>query len=227
MQGNTHHKPIQIAPSILAADFTQLGAQVREAAAHGAAMFHIDVMDGRFVPNITMGPLVVAALRRVTDLPLDVHLMIVEPERHIESFIQAGADRITIHLEATPNVHRALLLIREAGLKAGIALNPHTPAHSLIDLMPLLDNINVMTVNPGFGGQSFLPETMPKIARLRTMIEETKRPIDLQVDGGINDQTAMSVAQAGATLLVVGSYLFSQERSIEAAMQALLHALHR
>lgn len=160
-------KTIKIAPSILAADFTRLGQQIEEVENAGADLIHIDVMDGRFVPNITMGPLIVEAVRRVTKLPLDVHLMIVEPERHIETFAQAGADRITVHIEASPHLHRTLSYIRESGCKAGVALNPHTPSTTLIDLMHMLDQIIVMTVNPGFGGQKFLPETMPKIARLR------------------------------------------------------------
>jgi len=219
-------KQIKIAPSIIAADFTRLGEQVREAEECGADMIHLDVMDGTFVPNITLGPLVVEAVRRVTTLPLDVHLMIVKPENHIDAFAEAGANHITIHYEATTNVHRALLQIREHGLKPGVAINPHTPAHLLIDLMPFLDIINVMTVNPGFGGQKFLPETTSKIARLRAMIEETKRKdIDLEVDGGINFETARSVAQAGANVLVVGTYLFNTHHTVEHGMESLMEVL--
>lgn len=214
---------LKIAPSILSADFARLGEQVHEAAS--ADMIHIDVMDGRFVPNITMGPLVVEAVRRTTPLFLDVHLMIVEPERHIEAFAQAGADQISIHYEATPNVHRTLLHIRELGLKAGIAINPHTPATALVDLLPLVDIINVMTVNPGFGGQAFIAAMMPKVARLRAMINESTRSIDLEVDGGINDQTATTALQSGANVLVVGSYLFKGETHVEARIKSLREAL--
>lgn len=220
-----HNKQIRIAPSILAADFTRLGEQVQEAEASGAALIHIDVMDGRFVPNISMGPLVVKAVRRVTRLPLDVHLMIVEPERHIDAFVEAGADRITIHYEATSNVHNTLMQIKDGGCKAGIAINPHTPVHLLIDLMSMLDIINVMTVNPGYGGQSFLPETMPKVARLRAMIGDTRRSVDLEVDGGITNETAMTAAQAGANVLVVGSYIFNEQHSVEHGMESLFASL--
>lgn len=212
---------IKIAPSILSADFTRLGEQVREADASGAAMIHIDVMDGRFVPNISMGPLVVGAVRRVTGLPLDVHLMIVEPERHIEAFAKAGADRITIHYEATPNVHSVLTQICALGCKPGIALNPHTPAHLLIDLMHTVDVINVMTVNPGSGGQTLLAETLPKVKRLRAMIRDEGREVDLEVDGGINTETALTAVQAGANVLVVGSYVFSGQHRIEDRMRSL------
>ena len=154
---------ILIAPSILAADFTRLGEQIAAAEAAGADLIHIDVMDGRFVPNITMGPMIAAAARRSTKLPLDVHLMIVEPEKYVQAFAQAGASRISVHIEAAPNLHRLLGLIHEQGCKAGVAVNPHTPANALSEVMGLLDIVLVMTVNPGFGGQHFLPETLPKI----------------------------------------------------------------
>ena len=205
---------ICIAPSILAADFTQLGQQIREAEQGGGDLIHIDVMDGRFVPNITLGPLVVSAARRVTRLPLDVHLMIVEPDHHIEAFAQAGADRITVHVEANPNLHRTLMFIRELGCKAGVAVNPHSPAGAVSEIMPLLDNILVMTVNPGFGGQRFQPEIMPKLAQIRAMIEQTGRDIDLSVDGGIDPSTAPTVVEHGANVLVAGSAIFNQKRSI-------------
>lgn len=216
---------IKIAPSILAADFTRLGEEVQAVTEHGADMIHIDVMDGRFVPNLSMGAMVAEAVNRVTDVPLDVHLMVYEPERHIDAFLKAGADIITVHLEATPNVHRALMQILEAGCKAGIALNPHTPAHDLIDLMPMVDLINVMTVNPGFGGQHFIEGMKSKIARIRAMIGDTRREIDLEVDGGINYETAMAAAQAGANVLVVGSYLFKHADGIKAGMASLTDVL--
>lgn len=212
---------IQIAPSILAADFTRLGDQVQQADAAGADLIHIDVMDGRFVPNITMGPLVVEAVRRVTNLPLDVHLMIVEPERYIDAFADAGASNITVHIEASPNLHRTLQHIQDRGCRAGVAINPHTPASALGELMYMIDSINVMTVNPGFGGQTFITEMTSKIARLRAMSGDAKRFIDIEVDGGINEQTAMTAAQAGANILIVGSAIFNTHATIEENMSAM------
>ena len=219
------HKPILIAPSILAADFTRLGEQVKDAEQAGAAMIHIDVMDGRFVPNITMGPLVVEAVRRVTDLPLDVHLMIVEPERYVDAFAQAGASRITVHIEASPNLHRTLQMIHAAECGAGVAINPHTPASAVAPVLPMLDVVNVMTVNPGFGGQSFLHETMSKVARLRAMLGDMHSNADIEVDGGINADTAMSAAQAGANILVAGSAVFNPAYSVKEGIERLLDAL--
>ncbi len=218
------HKTIKIAPSILAADFTRLGEQVEEVTQAGASLIHIDVMDGRFVPNITMGPMVVEAVSRATDLPLDVHLMIVEPERYIDAFVQAGASNITVHLEASPNLHRTIQQIKNSGCQAGVAINPHTPAYALSEIIHMVDIINVMTVNPGFGGQTFIPETRSKIARLRAMIGDARRYVDIEVDGGINVETAMAAAQAGANVLVVGSALFN-ENSVEHNMSTLKHAL--
>lgn len=217
-------RPI-IAPSILSADFTRLGEQIREAEQAGAGYIHIDVMDGRFVPNITMGPLVVAAARRVTALPLDVHLMIVEPERHIEAFAQAGADIISVHAEVSPNLHRTLQMIRGLGCRAGVAVNPHTPASAVSEVLSIADLLLVMTVNPGFGGQEFLPEMMAKVTRLRAMIGEASQSIDLEVDGGINSQTARAAVQAGATILVAGSSVFNESHSVQHEMDALREAL--
>ncbi|MAS36217.1 MAG: ribulose-phosphate 3-epimerase [Anaerolineaceae bacterium] len=216
---------VRIAPSILAADFTRLGEQVAEAEASGGDLIHIDVMDGRFVPNITMGPLVVEAARRSTSLPLDVHLMIVEPERYIADFADAGADRITVHIEASPNLHRTLQSIHAAGCAAGVALNPHTPAASLSEIMHMVDVILVMTVNPGFGGQSFLAEILPKIRQLRTMIVDSGRQIDLGVDGGIDTTTVQQVVAAGADVLVAGSSIFSKQFSVQHGIQQLQAAL--
>lgn len=212
---------IKIAPSILAADFTRLGEQVRDADQAGADWIHIDVMDGRFVPNITMGPLVVEAVKRVTSLPLDVHLMIVEPERYIDAFAQAGADHITVHIEASPNFHRTVQTIHEAGCKAGVAINPHTSATALTEMMPFIDIINVMTVNPGFGGQAFIAQTMSKIADLRAMVGDIRRDIFIEVDGGINAETASSAIQAGADVLVVGSAIFSDDYSVQAGVDKI------
>ncbi len=210
---------IRIAPSILAADFTRLGAQIHDAEAAGADWIHVDVMDGRFVPNITMGPVVLAAARRSTQLPLDVHLMMIEPDHLLEAFAQAGATRISVHWEACPNLHRTLQTIKELGCAAGVAINPQTPAAFLSEILPLLDVILVMTVNPGFGGQTFLPETLPKIRALRAMIGD--RRIDLAVDGGINHETIPAVIEAGADLLVVGSALFGTQQPVSDAMAAL------
>lgn len=216
----------RIAPSILSADFTRLGEQVRAAEDAGAGLIHIDVMDGRFVPNITMGPLVVQAVRRVTRLPLDVHLMIVEPERHVARFAEAGADWISVHVEAGPHLHRTLMTIHELGCRAGVAINPHTPAAALSEVMHMIELVNVMTVNPGFGGQSFLTETLPKIERLRAMIVASGRDIDIEVDGGINTQTVAAVVQAGANVLVAGSSVFNPDFSVQAGIDALRAALN-
>ena len=201
-------RPLKIAPSILAADFARLGEEVKAAERAGADWIHVDVMDGSFVPNITMGALVVRALRDVTTLPLDVHLMVIQPERHIGVFAEAGARSISVHYEATTNIHRALMQINDAGCCAGIAINPHTTADSLVHLLPRVDLVNVMTVNPGFGGQSYLPEMSAKIARLREMIDQSGRGVDIEVDGGINGDTAREVIQAGANVLVMGTSLF-------------------
>jgi ribulose-phosphate 3-epimerase len=215
--------PIRIAPSILSADFTRLGEQVREAEAAGGALIHIDVMDGRFVPNITMGPLVVAAVRRVTSLPLDVHLMIVEPDHLLAEFASAGATAITVHWEACPNLHRTLQAIKQLGRRVGVALNPHTPAGLLSEVMHMVDEINVMTVNPGFGGQQFLPETLPKIRQLRQMAGA--RAIDIEVDGGINVETAAAVVEAGANVLIAGNAVFNSQHSVREGIDALRRAV--
>lgn len=199
-----------IAPSILAANFARLGDEVRAAQDAGADLIHIDVMDGRFVPNLSFGLPIVEAVRRVTSLPLDVHLMIVEPERWIERFATAGASRITVHIEACAHLHAALTSIRAVGCGAGVALNPHTPAALLGEVMGVIDNVIVMTVNPGFGGQPFLRETLPKIAALRGMIDSGGRAIDLTVDGGITPETATLTRQAGANVFVAGSAVFNK-----------------
>ncbi len=213
----------KIAPSILSADFAQLGIQVKEAIEHGADQIHIDVMDGRFVPNISMGALVVSALRPHTTLPLDVHLMIVEPERHIESFAKAGADIITVHLEASPNLHRTLQYIRDLGVKSGVAINPHTPADHIAEVLHMVDNIIVMTVNPGFGGQAFLPEMMPKVTLLRERLQG--RNVDITVDGGIDDETIAVAKDAGANVFVAGSAIFNAPEGIGQALSRLKSAI--
>ncbi|MBZ0310475.1 MAG: ribulose-phosphate 3-epimerase [Anaerolineae bacterium] len=208
---------IKLAPSILAADFTRLGEQIREAETSGADWIHIDVMDGRFVPNISFGALVVEAARRVTSLPLDVHLMIVEPEQQLEKMAKAGADSISVHVETCPHLHSTLQHIKKLGLKAGVALNPHTPAVMIQEVLPLLDEILVMTVNPGAGGQAFLPETMPKLQQLRQMAGT----IDILVDGGIDADTVSTVVAHGANVLVAGSSVFGTAQGVRAGIHTL------
>jgi ribulose-phosphate 3-epimerase len=197
---------IKIAPSILSADFAALGADIARVESAGADQLHVDVMDGRFVPNITIGPPVVAAVRKRTRLPLDVHLMIVEPERYISEFVAAGADMVTIHLEACTHLQRALAQIRELGAKAGVALNPSTPASALEYVLDDLDLVLVMSVNPGFGGQSFIPSAHRKIREVRRLLGA--RPVDVSVDGGVKAGLAKSLAEDGASVLVAGSAIF-------------------
>jgi len=199
---------VRIAPSILASDFARLGEEVRAVEAAGADLVHVDVMDGRFVPNITVGPPIVSALRKVTKLPLDVHLMIVEPERYIDEFARAGADSITVHLEASAHLHRLVQQIRHAGKKAAVALNPHSSLDGLEVVLPDLDMVLVMSVNPGFGGQQFIEAVVPKIRALRAAIDRRKLAVAIEVDGGIDAETAPVVVAAGATVLVAGSAVF-------------------
>lgn len=205
---------IKIAPSILSADFARLGEQVREAEAGGADWLHIDVMDGHFVPNISIGPLVVAALRPVTQLPLDVHLMISNPDRYLADFAQAGADRITVQVETCPHLHRTVEAIKELGLKAGVTLNPTTSLTTLEEILPYVDLALIMSVNPGFGGQSYIPSSTLKIQRLRQMLDLLGSPAELQVDGGVKAENAAEVVAAGATVLVAGSAVFNKTMSV-------------
>ncbi|MGD8860236.1 MAG: ribulose-phosphate 3-epimerase [Myxococcales bacterium] len=213
-------RPLRIAPSILSADFARLGDEVRTAVQAGADWVHVDVMDGHFVPNITIGPLVVKALRAVTDVTLDVHLMIAEPERYVEDFAAAGADVITVHEEASTHLHRTLQQIRATGTRAGVSLNPHTPEDSLRYVLDQLDLVLVMSVNPGFGGQAFIPQVLPKLQRLRAMIDEAGLDVDLEVDGGVKPGTARQVIEAGADVLVAGSAVFNQD-DYAAAIEAI------
>jgi ribulose-phosphate 3-epimerase len=201
-------KPVRIAPSILSADFARLGDEVRAIEAAGADWVHIDVMDGHFVPNISMGPVVVKALRPMTALPFDVHLMISPVDPYLDAFAEAGADTITVHPEAGPHIHRSLQHIKSLGKRAGVVLNPGTPAKMLDYLLDLVDLVLVMSVNPGFGGQSFIPSQLRKIEAIRTMIDKSGRDIDLEVDGGIDPETARQAIAAGADALVAGTATF-------------------
>jgi ribulose-phosphate 3-epimerase len=202
---------IKIAPSILAADFAKLGQEVQEVEKAGADWIHIDVMDGHFVPNITMGPIVVDALRPLTKLPLDVHLMIENPDRYIEDFAKAGADYITVHVEACPHLHRTIQLIRSFGVKPGVVLNPHTPVDTIQHVLEDIDLVLFMTVNPGFGGQKFIHSVVPKVAQLAEIIKQRGLSVDIQIDGGINEETIVSCAKAGANVFVAGSAIFGKE----------------
>ena len=201
-------KPVRIAPSILSADFASLGADIGTIIKAGADWVHVDVMDGHFVPNITIGPAVVKAIRKVTNAPFDVHLMISPIDPYIEDFAAAGSDIITAHIEAGPHIHRTLQYIRSLGKKAGVSLNPSTPASSICHILDIVDLVLVMTVNPGFGGQSFIEGQLAKISEIRQMIDETGRDIDLEVDGGINMETAKQAISAGADVLVAGTAVF-------------------
>jgi ribulose-phosphate 3-epimerase len=212
-----------IAPSILSADFTQLGKQVREIEAGGADWVHLDIMDGRFVPNISFGPVVVRAVRQLTKMPLDAHLMIADPDRFIEAFASAGADRITVHVETCQHLHRTVQAIKALGVKAGVTLNPATPLAAVADILPFVDLLLIMTVNPGFGGQKFIPGSLRRIENAAAMIRDTKREIRLQVDGGVEPANASKIVAAGAGVLVAGNAVFSQ-RNIPAAIRRLRKA---
>ncbi len=216
---------IKLAPSILSADFSRLGEQVAEAAKAGADYIHVDVMDGQFVPQITIGAPVVAAVRRWTNLPLDVHLMINTPERQIEQFANAGANIITVHIEACPHIHRVLQAIKQMGVKAGVSLNPGTPVSAVSEVLYLLDLVMVMTVNPGFGGQAFISEMLGKIAQVRAELDSRGLSAELEVDGGINARSAARVVQAGATVLVAGAAVFSPGQTVAQAMGKLRASL--
>jgi len=216
---------VKLAPSILSADFSRLGEQVAEATKAGADYIHVDVMDGHFVPQITIGAPVVAAVRKWTDLPLDVHLMIEAPEQQIDQFAQAGADIITVHVEVCPHIHQLVQAIKKLGVKAGVSLNPETPATAVSEILPSLDLLLVMTVNPGFGGQTFIESTLDKIAYLRAELDKKGLPAELEVDGGINAEVAPRVVRAGARVLVAGAAVFNSEQTVNEALGKLRASL--
>lgn len=201
---------VKIAPSILSADFAKLGEEIKDVERGGADYIHVDVMDGHFVPNITIGPLIVEAIRPVTKLPLDVHLMIENPDQYIEAFAKAGADYLTVHVEACKHLHRTLNYIKSFGVKAGVVLNPATPVEMIQHVLEDVDMVLFMTVNPGFGGQKFIPAVLPKIKQLKEMIDSKGLNIEIEVDGGVNPETARLCVEAGATVLVAGSAVYNQ-----------------
>ncbi|HWR05240.1 ribulose-phosphate 3-epimerase [Sporomusa sp.] len=208
--------PIKVAPSILSADFSRLGDEIIKIEQAGADWVHIDVMDGHFVPNLTFGPPVIAAIRKVTKLPFDVHLMITNPQDLIEPFVKAGADIITVHAETAPHLHRLIQTIKEQGKKAGVSLNPSTPLSIVEEVLGDIDMVLIMSVNPGFGGQKFIPGAIDKITRLRDMLTARKLTVDIEVDGGINAATAREVTAAGANILVAGSAVYGAPNIAEA-----------
>ncbi len=206
---------VKIAPSILSADFTRLCEHIREAEAGGADWIHVDVMDGHFVPNITIGPLIAAAAKRSTSLPIDVHLMIEKPERYLAAFAEAGADYLTVHVETSPHLHRTVQQIRELGVRPGVTLNPATSVDTLAEILPYVDLVLVMSVNPGFGGQSYIPTSTDKIARIRRMLDARGLDhVELQVDGGVAPDTVGEVVGAGATCFVAGSAVYNARASV-------------
>lgn len=202
---------VKIAPSILSADFLKLGEEIKAAEAAGADMLHVDIMDGHFVPNITIGPSIVKSIRKITSLPLDVHLMIEEPDKYLRDFIKAGADYLTVHYEASVHLHRTIQRIKESGIKAGVSLNPATPIWSLEHILPDADIALLMSVNPGFGGQDFIPQIIDKIKTLKNLLREKGFPTLIEVDGGVKLENAADIISAGADILVMGSAFFNSE----------------
>ncbi|MDQ0270283.1 ribulose-phosphate 3-epimerase [Cytobacillus purgationiresistens] len=207
---------VKIAPSILSADFSRLGEEIKDVERGGADYIHVDVMDGHFVPNITIGPLIVDAIRPVTNLPLDVHLMIENPDNYIEAFAKAGADYITVHVEACRHLHRTIQHIKSYGVKAGVVLNPATPVDSILHVIGDVDMVLLMTVNPGFGGQKFIHNVLPKIADVKKMIDDRNLDVEIEVDGGVNEDTAKLCIEAGADVLVAGSAVYNKKDRAQA-----------
>jgi len=218
---------VKLAPSILSADFARLGEEIAAAEQAGADRIHVDVMDGHFVPNLTMGPPIVQSLRPVTRLPLETHLMITNPDRFLDDFANAGSDPLLVHLEGNDNLHRTVQHIKALGKRAGVVINPATPAGALEEILQDVDQVLIMTVNPGFGHQHFLHTTLPKIRRVRQMIDRLKPDCELEVDGGINPKTAPLVVEAGATVLVAGSAIFGHDEGVAAATKLLRAAASR
>ena len=211
---------VKIAPSILSADFSKLGEEIKDVEKGGADYIHVDVMDGHFVPNITIGPLIVEAIRPITKLPLDVHLMIEDPDRYIEAFANAGADYITVHVEACRHLHRTLHLIKSLGVKAGVVLNPATPVNTIQHVIKEIDMVLLMSVNPGFGGQSFIGEVLPKIREVKSLAEQYNPGLEIEIDGGVNEETAKLCIEAGANVLVAGSAIYNKADR-KAAIEAI------
>ncbi|WP_026574841.1 ribulose-phosphate 3-epimerase [Bacillus sp. UNC438CL73TsuS30] len=202
---------VKIAPSILSADFSKLGTEILAVEKAGADYIHVDVMDGHFVPNITIGPLIVEAIRPVTKLPLDVHLMIENPDQYIETFVKAGADIITVHVEACRHLHRTIHHIKSLGIKAGVVLNPATPVETIQHIIADVDMVLLMSVNPGFGGQKFIPEVLPKIKKVKELAEQKGQELEIEIDGGVNPETAKLCIEAGANVLVAGSAVYNED----------------
>ena len=202
---------VKIAPSILSANFAKLGEEILDVERGGADYIHVDVMDGHFVPNITIGPLIVEAIRPITTLPLDVHLMIENPDQYIEAFAKAGADYITVHVEACPHLHRTIQLIKSFGVKAGVVLNPATPVMTIQHIIEDIDMVLLMTVNPGFGGQKFISSVLPKIAEVKKLADQYNPNLEIEIDGGVNEETAKLCIEQGANVLVAGSAVYNQE----------------
>jgi ribulose-phosphate 3-epimerase len=214
------NRRVLVAPSLLSSDFGRLAEEVRAVEAAGADYIHVDVMDGRFVPNLTLGPVVVEAIKKAATRPLDVHLMIVEPEKYVDAFVKAGADIVTVHVEACTHLHRVLQQIRHAGARPSVVLNPATPLSAVEEILGDVDQVLLMSVNPGFGGQGFIPQTVDKVRRLRAMMDARGLHTDIEVDGGINAETARRVVDAGASVLVAGSYVFGA-KDYAAAIRSL------
>jgi ribulose-phosphate 3-epimerase len=218
-----NNRTVEIAPSILSADFSRLGEEIAAVQRGGAGILHVDVMDGHFVPNLTVGLPVVKSLARATELPIDAHLMISEPGRYATEFVNAGAKMVSVHVEADPHLHRTLMAIRNAGAQAGAVINPATPVASLVEALPFVDYVLVMSVNPGFGGQQFIETSVDKVARLRRLIDESGLPIRIEIDGGIDENNVASVVAAGAEIIVAGSAIFGGGDP-EAAVRGLREA---